>query len=64
MSEAKDRLDKQARWQTNRMNLGWYEKILMVERVRDSIESLRRSSVPQPPHGAAQEDKDAPCDPR
>lgn len=64
MSEAKDRFEKQARWQTNRMNLGWYEKILMVERVRDSIQSLRRSSVPQPPHRTAQEDKDVPCDPR
>ena len=58
MSEIEDMLAKQALWQKSRKDLGWYEKILLVERVRDSVESLRRSWVPPSSREAPQVDED------
>lgn len=58
MSDIEDMLERQSAWQKSRKNLGWYEKILMVERIRASVESLRRSAVPRPAPGIPPADED------
>ncbi len=46
MTDVLQLLEKQAAWQASRRNLSWPEKIRMVERVRDSILSLRALAPP------------------
>lgn len=58
MSDIEDMLERQTAWQKSRKNLGWYEKILLVERIRASVESLRRSSVPRPAREVPQPGED------
>jgi hypothetical protein len=42
MSEIQALLERQARWQRSRKALSWPEKIRMAERVRESVQQLRR----------------------
>jgi hypothetical protein len=44
VSEVRLLLERQARWQADRRNLPWPEKIRMVEQIRDAIERLRSTA--------------------
>ena len=39
-------LQRQERWQKSRRTLSWAEKMRMVEAVRESVRSLRRTAPP------------------
>lgn len=45
MTDVKELLKRQARWQKSRQQLTWPEKIRMAEQVRDSVVALRRGST-------------------
>jgi len=44
MTESSERLRRQAQWQKRRKELSWPDKIRLAEAIRDSLESLRRST--------------------
>ena len=48
MSEIQQLLERQARWQKTRQALSWPEKILMAERIRESIRQLRAARKVEP----------------
>jgi hypothetical protein len=45
MSEVREILDRQRRWQHGRTALSWAEKVRMAERIRESARALRASAV-------------------
>ena len=44
MSDVKELLERQARWQRTRQALSWPEKVRLAEQVRESVRQLRRST--------------------
>jgi hypothetical protein len=56
MSDIKELLDRQARWQKSRKNLSWAEKVRMAERVRADAarwHSTARKAIPPTPKSAS-----------
>ena len=49
MTDLKEMLDRQARWQKSRALLTWPEKMRMVEAVRESVQALRAQAVQKQP---------------
>jgi hypothetical protein len=45
----RERLQRQARWQTSRKALSWAEKVRMAERARDAIKGLRSQPATRRP---------------
>ncbi len=50
MDEIQQLLRRQAVWQRSRQSLTWPEKIRMAEMVRESVQQLRASALPEGNH--------------
>lgn len=60
MTESERILARQAAWQKSRQAVPWPEKIRQAERIRSSIEALRRQRRQQPPASTSAPDHDGP----